>query len=65
LLFQVAIEIAKKDVLYEDVISTAAVSKDTAIAEELIRFFVERDEIACFTVFFHRVSVYHIFKRFL
>lgn len=48
--YKVAIDISKKDVLYEDVISTASVSKDTAIAEELIRFFVEEKEMACFTV---------------
>ena len=43
-----ALELAKKDKLYKDAISTAATSQDPAIVDSLLKFFVEEKLKECF-----------------
>ena len=43
-----AVTLAKKDKLYKDAMETAAQSGDEELAEELLRFFVDEKERACF-----------------
>eukprot|EP01080_Neovahlkampfia_damariscottae_P005416 gene5416-9229_t len=44
-----SIELSKKDKLYKDAIETASDSKDSKIAEDLLRFFVENNLKECFS----------------
>lgn len=37
-----SVELSKQDLLWHDAIETAAESKDNAIAEELLKYFVEK-----------------------
>jgi len=43
-----SIDISKKDNLYKDAIDTAALSKDSKISEELLKFFVDQKKKECF-----------------
>ncbi|KAI9006215.1 clathrin D6 coat As full-length triskelion [Gaertneriomyces semiglobifer] len=43
-----SITLSKQDKLYKDAMETAAVSKDTETAEELLQFFIENDRKDCF-----------------
>eukprot|EP01052_Picozoa_sp_SAG31_P009399 SAG31_NODE_492_length_14913_cov_4.109086_5_plen_1645_part_00 len=43
-----AVSLAKKDELYKDAIETAATSKDPALVDELLKFFVEKSNKECF-----------------
>jgi clathrin heavy chain len=46
--FAASIDISKKDNLYRDAIDTAALSKDSKIAEDLLRFFISKQKKECF-----------------
>lgn len=41
--------LSKKDKLFKDAMDTAAESKDTVIAEELLQFFIDNEKKECFT----------------
>lgn len=43
-----SVEMSKKDRLYKDAIETAALSKDSSVVEELLNYFVEQKNTACF-----------------
>ncbi|KAJ3152832.1 hypothetical protein HDU89_001035 [Geranomyces variabilis] len=43
-----SITLSKQDKLYKDAMETAAISKDTETAEELLQFFIESDKKECF-----------------
>ncbi|KAI8915232.1 hypothetical protein DFJ77DRAFT_461771 [Powellomyces hirtus] len=43
-----SITLSKQDKLYKDAMETAAISRDTETAEELLQFFIESDKKECF-----------------
>eukprot|EP00762_Andalucia_godoyi_P000608 ANDGO_05236.mRNA.1 Clathrin heavy chain len=43
-----SVELSKRDKLYRDAMETAAASKDTAIAEDLVSYFVDQNLTSCF-----------------
>jgi clathrin heavy chain len=47
--WQQSMTLSKKDKLYKDAMETAAESKDTEIAEELLQYFIDNDKKECFT----------------
>jgi len=47
--FEESIELSKKDNMWDDAMKTAEVSADSALAESLLYFFVERKEYECFS----------------
>ncbi|ORX61465.1 clathrin heavy chain [Hesseltinella vesiculosa] len=46
--FRQSIDLSKEDRLFKDAIQTAAASKDAAVAEELLQYFIEIGQRVCF-----------------
>lgn len=57
-----SVELCKKDALYADAMEYAAESRQPEVAEELLDWFLERDNYECFSACLYQVNIFFIFK---
>lgn len=59
-----SVELCKKDALYADAMEYASESRQPEVAEELLNWFLERDNFECFSACLYQVfSMFDIEKR--
>lgn len=54
-----SVELCKKDALYADAMEYAAESRQPDVAEELLNWFLERDNYECFSACLYQVLLLH------
>ena len=56
-----SVELCKKDALYADAMEYASESRQPEVAEELLNWFLERDNFECFSACLYQVSDWSFF----